>query len=104
MEIFDRLFCSPTGEMSDDDISTPGGSFLRQPLPGLDSPSQSFAEVYGPGGQLLAHMADIAETGDKVQLADLLRQISELVNDPDFEPEPKETRAARLVEFVYPVV
>jgi len=104
MELFARLFCSPAVKTHDDDTLAPGDSFLCPPLPGLDGPPQSFAEVYGPDGQLLTYMADGAETRGETHLAELLRQVSELVNDSDFQPEPTENHPARLVEYVYPVV
>ncbi len=104
MELLAGLFCGPAGETPDDDAPAADGSFLRPPLPGLDGSPQNFAAVYGPGGQLLAHMAESAETTGDVRLAELLRQISELLDDPDFQPEPAEDRPPRLVEYVYPVV
>lgn len=104
MELFARLFCNPPGKALDDDTPAPGDSFLCPPLPGMNGPPQSLAEIYGPDGQLLTHMADIAETRGETHLADLLRQISELADDPDFQPEPTENPPARLVEYVYPVV
>lgn len=101
MELFARLFCGPAGEPPEDAAAE---SFLRPPLPGLDGPPQSFAEVYGPGGRLLIHMAESAEEAGEADLAELLRQVSDLLDDPDFQPEPAEDRPRRLVEYVYPVV
>lgn len=110
MEVFVELFVNRARRPVDEAIhdimlrTSAAETYLEAPMSALDASPKSLAEVYGRGGNLLAHLAEITALHGDPEVAELLVELEKIVSNQmlyiEFEPK----RSRRFVEYVYPVV
>lgn len=94
----------PPAAASDSADTDAGDSLLTAPMAVLNAPPRRFAEVYGPEGRLLAHLAAQAAANGEGDMARLLDRLGQGLRDGTFDLPPAPTPAPRLTRFAYPVV
>lgn len=84
--------------------AAPDAQGILSPMTALDSPQQSFADVYGKDGNLLTTMAARAQTNDDPAMASLLTALDLALQNGTLDIKAAPGSAPRLTQYVYPVV
>ncbi|MBN8290536.1 hypothetical protein JI664_01025 [Rhodobacter sp. NTK016B] len=79
-------------------------SLIADPMPELNAPLRSFAQVYGANGRLLEQLGRDAAAMDEPQMASLLSALDRGLRDGAFVVPDTPKPAPRLKRYVYPVV
>ena len=79
-------------------------SLIMTPMPQLDGPPRSYAEVYGPDGELLLQLANEAAAAGETGFAQMLQTLDRRLRAGELDPPAGPSAAPRLVPYVYPVV
>lgn len=87
-----------------DPSAEPKPSLLERPMAELNAAPRSFAEVFGPDGNLLKQLEAEARAQGDAPLAQLCAALEQGFREGHFEMAATEQPAPRLIRYVYPVV
>lgn len=103
--MFTLLSAAPLEADTQAKVQSPKGeSLLELPMPELNAPPRSYAQVYGPQERMLAQLSVDATAHGQPELATLLDTLDQGLRDGAFDVPEGPAPAPRLVRYVYPVV